>query len=54
MFTPVRVAVLIILLLILAFSAWSKLRFLDQNSNQPQRWRVEEFPRLQQTPVQAD
>lgn len=51
MFTPVRLIVLIILVLILAFSAWSKLRFIDEDSDKPQRWRLEEYPRLQQSPA---
>ena len=45
MFTQFRFAVLAILILILLFSAWSKLRFIDENSDQPQRWRVEEYSR---------
>ena len=44
MFTTLRLIVLAILVLILVFSAWSKLRFLDENSDQPQRWRVEDYP----------
>jgi hypothetical protein len=46
MFTPIRVAVLLILAMILIVSAWSKLRFLDEDSDQPQRWRVEDYPHL--------
>lgn len=46
MFTPIRVAVLLILVMILIVAAWSKLRFIDENSDQPQRWRVEDFERL--------
>jgi hypothetical protein len=49
-----RVAVLLILVMILIVAAWSKLRLLDENSDQPQRWRVEDFPRLQQVPEQTD
>ncbi len=44
MFTTVRFIVLAVLALILVVSAWSKLRFLDENSDQPQRWRLEEYP----------
>jgi hypothetical protein len=50
MFNPVRLSVLVILLLILVASAWSKLRFIDADSHQPQRWRVEDYPRLHSSP----
>lgn len=48
MITPARVGVLLILLLIVAFASWSKLRFVDENAQEPQRWRVDEYPGLQQ------
>jgi hypothetical protein len=50
MITRVRLIVLVILAMILLVSAWSKLRFLDEDSDQPQRWRVEDYSRLQHTP----
>ena len=54
MFTPIRVAVLLILSMILVVAAWSKLRLLEEDSDQPQRWRVEDYNRLHKTPAQAD
>ena len=54
MFTRVRVTVLTILMLILTISAWSKLRLIDEDSHQPQRWRVEDYPQLKdQSRVEA-
>jgi len=44
--TPPRVAVILLLLLIAGFAAWSKLRFVDDQSDQPQRWRIEDYPGL--------
>jgi len=54
MFTSVRLIVLVILALILLLSAWSKMRYLDEDSDQPQRWRVEDDPRLHEAPAQTD
>ena len=54
MFTTLRLVVLVILTLILLITAWSKLRLLDENSDQPQRWRVEDYSRLQHAPEGAD
>lgn len=48
MITPTRVAVLLLLLLIVAFSVWSKVRFIDEGAQEPQRWRIEELPRLRE------
>lgn len=47
MFTPSRVAVLMILVLILSFASWSKLRFVDADDHMSQRWRLEEHPQFQ-------
>ena len=45
MLTPPRVAVVLILCLVVAFAFWSKLRFVDETADEPQRWRVDEHPR---------
>ncbi len=47
MFTPARLIVLSILTLILIIASWSKLRFLDETQDQPQRWRVEDYPSVE-------
>ena len=47
MFTPSRVAVLLILVLIVSIASWAKLRFLDDDSHLSQRWRLDDHPRLQ-------
>lgn len=44
MFTPARTIVLAILLLILIIASWSKLRIVDEDDHEPQRWRIEEHP----------
>ena len=44
--TPNRVGVLLLLLLIALFAVWSKLRFVDERAQEPQRWRIEDLPRL--------
>jgi hypothetical protein len=44
--TPNRVGVLLLLLLIAVFAVWSKLRFVDDKAQEPQRWRIEDFERL--------
>lgn len=46
MLTPPRVAVALIISLVIAFAFWSKLRFVDESADEPQRWRVDEHPRL--------
>ena len=53
MITPTRVGVLLILLLIVALASWSKLRFVDENAEEPQRWRVEEYPGLQKNQINS-
>lgn len=40
-------AVVAILTLILAVSAWSKLRFVDPEDHAPQRWKVQDHPAFQ-------
>ncbi len=47
MLTPPRLTALSILLLIAIVAAWSKLRFVDQEDHEPQRWRVDEHPAFQ-------
>jgi hypothetical protein len=47
MVTPSRVFAVLLLVLIVAIAAWSKLRFLDEDSFKPQRFRVEDFPAFQ-------
>jgi hypothetical protein len=44
MLTPARKIILFILTLIFVISIWSKLRFVDKDDHQPQRWRVDEYP----------
>ncbi len=44
--TPSRVAVILLLALIVLLAIWSKMRFVDEKSDQPQRWRIEDFQRL--------
>jgi hypothetical protein len=52
MVTPSRVLVLLLLVLIVGLAAWSRLRFLDEDSFKPQRIRIEDFPAFQkQEPV---
>ena len=46
--TPPRVAVLLILLLVAVIAAWSKLRYVEAEDHKPQRWRLEEYPGLDQ------
>lgn len=47
MLTRKYMAVAAILALILAVSAWSKLRFVDPEDHAPQRWKVQEHPDFQ-------
>jgi len=54
MVTPSRVLVLLLLVLIVAISAWSRLRFLDEDSFKPQRIRVEDFPAFQKPAFQKE
>ena len=49
--TPPRAAVLLILLLVAVIAAWSKLRYVEAEDHKPQRWRLEEYPGLDQKPV---
>jgi hypothetical protein len=51
MITPRRVAVVLLISLVIAFAAWSKIRFVDENADAPQRWRIEEHPRLPSQPL---
>jgi hypothetical protein len=52
MVTPSRVFAVLLLVLIVAVAAWSKLRFLDEESFKPQRIRIEDFPAFQkQEPI---
>lgn len=47
MFTSGRIKVVVVLLLIVVTTAWSKLRLLEPEDHEPQRWRVEEYPGFQ-------
>lgn len=49
--TPARTAVVLILLLVSALAVWSKIRFVDDNAQEPQRWRVEDYPGLKSEAV---
>ena len=49
--TPPRVAVALIICLVIALASWSKLRFVDETADEPQRWRVDEHPRLPSQPL---
>jgi hypothetical protein len=53
MLTPPRVAVVLIITLVVALAFWSKLRFVDENEDAPQRWRIDEHPRLSVQPIQS-
>ena len=44
MFTPARIIVLAILLLVVLIASWSKLRIVDEDDHEPQRWRIDEHP----------
>ena len=47
MLTRNFLVVLMILILVVVIAAWSKLRFVDEEDHQPQRWRLEEHPAFQ-------
>lgn len=47
MLTRNFLVVLMILVLVVVIAAWSKLRFVDEEDHQPQRWRLEEHPAFQ-------
>ena len=44
MLTTARTIILAILLLVLLLASWSKLRIVDENDHEPQRWRIDEHP----------
>ena len=44
MITPKFVAVALILICIVAFASWSKLRFVDPDDHIEQRWRINDYP----------
>jgi hypothetical protein len=44
MLTPARTVALAILLLVVLIASWSKLRIVDEDDHQPQRWRIDEHP----------
>ncbi len=48
MISPKSMVVAAILVLIVTVSAWSKLRFVDEEDFAPQRWRLDEHPALRQ------
>lgn len=54
MITPNRVAVLLLLLLIAALAAWSKLRLVDDDVFEAQRWRLDEHPSLHDQPSNTE
>lgn len=49
MLTPARLIVLSILFLVVTIAAWSKLRIVDEDDHEPQRWRIDEHPSLQRS-----
>jgi len=49
MFKPTRLKIFVILLVIAVTTAWSKLRLLEPQDHEPQRWRIEEYPGFQQS-----
>ena len=48
MFAKQVAAVLLILSLIVITAAWSKLRYIDEEDHEPQRWRIEDHPAFHQ------
>ena len=44
MLTTARTIILAILLLVVLIAAWSKLRIVDGDDHQPQRWLIDEHP----------
>lgn len=48
MFTPKSVSIILILLFIVGIASWSKLRFVDPEDHQEQRWRVDQYPGFKQ------
>lgn len=53
MITPNRVLVLVILVLIVVVSAWSRLRHIDASDHEPQRIRIEDHPAFRAPPAAA-
>ena len=47
MLTPRRLKIALLLVLIIALTAWSKLRLIGPGDHEPQRWRVDEYPGFQ-------
>ena len=48
MITRNLLVILFILTLVGVVAAWSKLRFVDEEDHEPQRWRLEEHPAFQE------
>jgi hypothetical protein len=48
MFTAKSVAILVLLLVIVVIASWSKLRFIDPQDHQQQRWRIDQYPGFMQ------
>ncbi len=48
MLTLPRLVILSVIMLIVTLASWSKLRFIDQEDHEPQRWLLDEHPALQQ------
>ena len=48
MFAKQVAVILLILSLIVITAAWSKLRYVDGEDHEPQRWRIEDHPAFQQ------
>jgi len=46
MFTPSRIIVLLLLVLIVSISTWSRLRYVDDSDFKPQRVLLEDHPAL--------
>ncbi|MCG6859821.1 MAG: hypothetical protein LJE70_00810 [Chromatiaceae bacterium] len=51
MVTRSRILVLVILVLIVVISAWSRLRFIDDKDFEPQRIRLDEHPAFRKNPA---
>ena len=43
------IVIFLLLALVVVIAAWSKLRFVDEEDHEPQRWRLEEHPAFQES-----
>jgi hypothetical protein len=53
MITRNVLVVFFILALVGIVAAWSKLRFVDEEDHEPQRWRLQEHPAFQKSSGQG-